>query len=238
MHTTSMLYRRSRRGTSTVLGTIIFIGIMFTAVIPMILVMKQADTLHEIRKHELEIIDEEKEREYLRVEISPVQDSLNMTLEVENKGDLVTKIIRIWINEEDEYRNCLLNPNEGYIEMLNVSMEPDSYSVIVVTEKGNVFVSDNALIHDGGGVWVQDEIYAIYVLIASKGVIFHIDVTGPNDFNESAIVQKRGRGGTAFKAFIVPGPGTYNVKITSGGKIIYDESVELTEEDKSEWVDA
>jgi len=40
---------------------IIFVGIMFTAVIPMMLVMRQADTLHEMRKHQLEIVDEEKE---------------------------------------------------------------------------------------------------------------------------------------------------------------------------------
>ena len=228
-----------RRGTATILGTLIFIGIMFTAVIPMLLVMRQADTLHEMRKHELEIIDEEKEREYLRVRISPVQGlPPSMTLKVENKGDLVTKVIRIWINEEDEDRNYLLNTNEAHIETLFVSTEPDSYSVIVVTEKGNLFVSDNALSYEGDGVWVQVDVYAIYVRIASEGVIFHIEVTGPG-VDEAAIVQKIG--GTAFKAFIVPGPGTYYIKIKSGGKTIYDGSVTILDgpdEDKSVWVDA
>jgi len=168
-----------------------------------------------------------------------------MTLEVANNGDLVTKVIRLWVNEviwlnaEEEYWNCVLNPNDVQIEpSVDVSTEPDSYSVTVVTEKGNLFASDNALSHDGIGGWVQDDVYAIHIRISSIGVIFHIEVTGPDDFYDAAMVQKMGVGGTAYKAFIVPGLGIYNVKIMSGGKIIYDEPVELTEDDKSEWVDA
>ena len=38
---------------------------MFTAVIPMMLVMRQADTLHEMRKHELENLDQERAMESL-----------------------------------------------------------------------------------------------------------------------------------------------------------------------------
>ena len=232
-----------RRGTSTILGTLIFVGIIFTAVIPMMLVVKQADTLHEMRKHQLEIMDEEKEREYLRVRISPVQGSSTMNLKVENKGDLVAKIIRIWINEKDEDMNFLLNPNEAYPEETLTVSAADSYSVIVVTEKGNLFASDNSLTYDGGSIWTQEDIiYAIYVRIASAGVIFHIEVTDrlPEGFYELAIVQKVG-GGTAFKAFVVPEPVepvTYYIKITSQGNTLYDDSVTLTEDDKSVWVDA
>jgi len=241
MHTTNILYRKNRRGISTVFGVIIFVGIMFTAVIPMFLVMRQADTIFEMRKHELEIVDEEKGREYLRVKISPDQGS-SMTLKIVNKGDLGTKVIRlwvnevIWLNEEGEDWNCLLNPNEVHEEILVVPTEPDSYSVIVVTEKGNVFVSDNALTHEGGGIWVQEDVYVIHVYIAYRGVIFLIEVTGPDDFYDAAMVQKI-KGGTAYKAFILKEPGIYNVKIKSGPTIIYNKPVTLTEEDKDEVID-
>ena len=47
MPTARISFRRKRRGVASILGTIIFIGIMFTAIIPMYLVMKQADTLYE-----------------------------------------------------------------------------------------------------------------------------------------------------------------------------------------------
>jgi len=232
-----MLYRRGRSGTSTVLGTLIFVGIMFTAVIPMFLVMKQADTLHEIRKHGLEIVDEEKGREYLRVEISPGQGS-SMALEVTNKGDLVTKVIRMWINEKDEVRNYILNINDVHEETLGVSEEPDSYSVIVVTEKGNVFVSDSALSHEGYGVWAQVDVYAIHIRIAHDGTIFHIKVTNPDESYtyDEAMVHKR-RGGTVSKTFLLDGSGTYRVKITSGSTIIHNSLVELTDVHKSEWID-
>ena len=42
-----MLSRKRRRGTASILGTIIFIGILFSSVIPMYLVMRQADTIYE-----------------------------------------------------------------------------------------------------------------------------------------------------------------------------------------------
>jgi len=237
-----MLYTDSscRRGTSTILGTLIFVGILFTAVIPMFLVMRQADTLHEMRKHQLEIIDEEKEREYLRVRISPVLDSYSMILKVENKGDSMIKIIRLWVNEKDEEWIYLLDVNEDHEELLLIE-ETGSYSVIVVTEKGNLFASDNSLNLDGDGVWSQEDVYAIYVRISYDAVIFHITVTDLGDFTEYASVQRRGKGGTAFKAFIVPGPGTYYIEIITGGRIIHESSVTILAgegEDKSVWVDA
>ena len=42
------------KGTSTILGTLIFVGIIFTSFIPMMLVMKQADTIYDMNKYEME----------------------------------------------------------------------------------------------------------------------------------------------------------------------------------------
>ncbi|HUV53840.1 MAG TPA: hypothetical protein VMW03_01400 [Candidatus Krumholzibacteriaceae bacterium] len=47
---------------SSILGTLIFVGILFTAVIPMYLTMNQADVILEQEKHEIAILDEDKER--------------------------------------------------------------------------------------------------------------------------------------------------------------------------------
>ena len=62
-HTSS----RNRRGISTIMGTLIFIGILFTAYIPMQLVMKQADNIYEIRIHEAKLNDDLKAKEELMV---------------------------------------------------------------------------------------------------------------------------------------------------------------------------
>ena len=42
-----------RNGVSTILGTIIFIGVLFSAIIPMQLVMKQADNIALQKIHEI-----------------------------------------------------------------------------------------------------------------------------------------------------------------------------------------
>ncbi len=38
---------RKKRGVSTILGTLIFVGIIFSAYVPMTLVMKQVDNIYE-----------------------------------------------------------------------------------------------------------------------------------------------------------------------------------------------
>ena len=50
MHTKNTLYLK--KGVSTILGTLIFMGIIFSAYIPMTLVMKQADNIYEQEIHE------------------------------------------------------------------------------------------------------------------------------------------------------------------------------------------
>ena len=65
MYTTNIMRIKKKKGVSTILGTLIFIGILFTSVIPMMLVMKQADTIFTKKVHEMEAIDDEKAREKL-----------------------------------------------------------------------------------------------------------------------------------------------------------------------------
>ena len=48
----------NRKGISTILGAIFFVGILFSAYVPMTLVMKQADTIYEQVIHETRIQDE------------------------------------------------------------------------------------------------------------------------------------------------------------------------------------
>ncbi len=91
-----------RRGISSILGTIIFVGIMFTAVIPMILVMRQAETIHAMRKHELEIMDEERTSENIIFYVLPLNDPPRLSFIIENRGESLTTIERIWLNNESE----------------------------------------------------------------------------------------------------------------------------------------
>jgi len=174
MHTTSLLYRRGRSGTSTILGTLIFIGIMFTAVIPMLLVMRQADIFYETEKLEGGRLDEEHSREdidfYAYTELDHSKD---IYVKIENRGNVPIKIVRVWINDVEYFQEG--HPQgENIKSMETIDLVPfivtlqdlTSYTVKVVTEKGNVFSSKAGTLH-------YYELSGWYT--PSLGICVHID---------------------------------------------------------------
>ena len=84
------------------LGTLIFIGILFTSVIPMLLVMKQADTIYTQKIHEMEARDDERDNEILEASAFPVSTTSDeLKVKIENTGVVSAKIIRVWINDDN-----------------------------------------------------------------------------------------------------------------------------------------
>lgn len=134
-----------RRGTSTVLGTIIFIGIMFTAVIPMFIVMRQADTIHELRKHELGLLDEERRIEDISFYAYVLYEgSDEIWVNIENRGKDIVKIVRVWINDAEHPQDENIQPGESRIlgPFIVALQFPTFYTAKVITEKGVVFSSE------------------------------------------------------------------------------------------------
>ena len=161
-----------RKGTSTMLGTLIFIGILFTAVIPMFLVMRQADTLHEMRKYELARLDEERKYENLHVYVfNDTESSENLTLRVENWGDFSVNIKQIWIN--DTYyplADFNVQPmNWHKEELIDFAPIPDTkYIIKVTTDRGNVFyLTSGSLYCNIYGNWETD-LFTIFFIISNQ----------------------------------------------------------------------
>ena len=94
--------RKKKKGVSTILGTIIFIGILFTSIIPMILVMKQADNIYIQEVHEMERKDEEQDSQELEVYAFPVEGEDQIKISIQNTGVVPAIIRRVWINDEYE----------------------------------------------------------------------------------------------------------------------------------------
>ena len=104
MHIIRITCIKERRGVSTILGTLIFIGIMFTAIIPMMLVMNQADQIYARKIKTVETLDGERSAENIRVIAYPnSSNSSEMILKLENRGNVPVKIVRAWFN--DVYQN-------------------------------------------------------------------------------------------------------------------------------------
>ncbi len=174
----------SRRGTSTIFGVLIFVGIMFTAVIPMLLVMNQADTLYEMRKVEVGRIDEERTREeiYFHLE-TEIGDEPIITLKINNRGEFAVKMTRVWINDEPRPVDYFLPPiSENEFEIGDLidpeSTESVSFSIIMATDNGNIFspYSGTPTYNpELGGSWEHDY-YRIYIMMTDLEIQLHIFV--------------------------------------------------------------
>ncbi len=232
MHTTGSSFRR---GTSTILGTIIFVGIMFTAVIPMLLIMRQADTLHEMRKFELERFDDEREKEDINVYVyNKTTSSESLTLRVENWGDFSVNIVRIWINDSPHLLEdfCVLPTNSHETELTGFIPVPDTrYIIKVANDRGNIFFTESGSLYcDEDGNW-ETGFFTIYFTISANQPAGFYDVE-VRQVNETGLlesifpIKKRGLE-TADDFCDVLKAGTYHVKITKGSEVFYNNCVTI-----------
>ena len=216
---------RNRTGTSTILGTLIFVGILFTAVVPMMLVMKQADTYYEKEVLEVKRLDEERDLEHLTVYAYPeAPGSSNLEVEVENDSPVPIRLVRAWIN--DTYQNLTTVVNTMETEIIgpfNVSVQEghnNTFLMSVTTARGNVFPSGSGPIIYDGSDWVS-EFLAIFVQISGDGFMgfgqYRVTVENVTATNVPYYEQQETSfaSGTASLIFDVTeaGSGTYNVYV-------------------------
>jgi hypothetical protein len=161
-----------KKGVSTVLGTLIFIGILLTAVIPMQLVMKQADSLYVRKIKEVESADEERAKEDLRVTIYP--NSLNSSelyIHIENRGEVPVTIVRVWFNDDYQTDNTFIKAMENK----NTGPFPISpqngtyYNIFVTTERGNTFHSITGSVYYSDGTWYTPALSISVFILNEQG---------------------------------------------------------------------
>jgi len=165
----------------------IFVGIIFTAVIPMILVMNQADTIYEIRKVEVGRLDEEHAMEDIYFYLEPTVEGgfPFLTLKISNTGELAVRIKSVWVNDtlRDDF-DCIIPPMSDRDVILNISKPAQSviYHVIAVTDKGNIFspICGIPKYNPTTNTWTMDD-YTIYVMMSQPTNSLHIQVEKKNE---------------------------------------------------------
>jgi len=164
-----------RRGVSTVLGTLIFIGILFSAVVPMLLVMKQADTILEQEKLEISRQDDERSREDIDIYAYPVSGSSQLEVKVNSKCEVPVNLIRLWINNTKVPIDITVLPMEqekilGPYPVPTEIGTDSEFSVKVTSYRGNVYESQSGIIiYDGSeGDWYTENLRVV-VIIGSEG---------------------------------------------------------------------
>jgi len=148
----------SRKGISTILGTLIFIGIMFSAIIPMTLTMKQADILFEKKKLGVTRSDDERSREDIVVYPIPSLTEQEMNVTLINRGEVSVEIVRIWVNNTyypvTVQISSLSSYELGPIPVATV--EGAEYEVRATSSRGNVYTSEIGTIYYENGEWVSE----------------------------------------------------------------------------------
>jgi len=220
---------------SSILGTLIFVGILFTAVIPMYLVMNQADIILEQEKHEIACLDEEKEREDMSFYVYP-DTSDALVVVVQNNSPMGAKVVRVWINDDPKPASTVLGPMEGGVEIGPYDVALDigaTYHLRITTERGNVYECGSGEIEYSADGWVI-ETKMINVVVSSSGVVFKIylylweDPGTGFDWIQKDWGQVWKIGGSAFKPFDITtygenGNGEYRIVVKRGSNIIHDE---------------
>lgn len=210
-----------RKGMSAVLGTLIFIGILFTTIIPMSMVMKQADTIYEQELKERKTLDEEKLDENIVVFAYPPDlTEEELLVIVRNMGRLESKIVRIWINDIYYEENEMITvSNPSFDRIFIVDGSEGDFFVKAITERGNIFDSSSGnLYYDfSSGVWITPS-RAICVNIINEKGMYRINITETISGNQVAHYESQG---TEFEditeAFLVPEPIQYHVVVEKKG---------------------
>ncbi|MGD2142057.1 MAG: hypothetical protein PVH79_01095 [Candidatus Bathyarchaeota archaeon] len=198
---------------SAILGTLIFVGILFSAFIPMYLTMKQADTLYERKMMELKSLDDERDREKLYVVVYPSsENSSEVNVNIDNKGDVQVKIIRVWVDDDDYNQSTAIQSmDQKTLGPFPVSLQNgSSYAFEVTTERGNVYSSATGRLYYSDGKWYTAELAISVYILNDKGQ-YYIDVQYQNsttveDWYSDGIVHN-----DIQKTFEMPEAGTYHV---------------------------
>jgi hypothetical protein len=179
----------NRKGISTILGTIIFIGILFTSIIPMYISMNQADTYAIQKKDELEMLDQQRLREDCIAYLYPTGPNapLNLSIMATNVGPEIIHIVRFWINDKYytvDNENSTLKPYESKV-LASLNPHPvigDTFNAYLTSDRGNIFTNEGASITyveyniNGTGGWGTNEYLLNVLMNGNKPGTYHIAV--------------------------------------------------------------
>ena len=206
------LRTHKRKGMTTILGTLIFISILFTSIIPMQLSMLQTDSFESQLLQELQIVDDNKEQEQITVLAYPTTTtSSQLKIRIQNNGNIDVYINKIWIKNEQYSLDETINMGETEIlgPYTVTLVQNTSYPITVITERGNIFSSDAGnMIFTSQGIWFTPSL-GINVYIANDKGKYYVKVSNSTWFKE--YTTKGQDFGDVIVLFEIETLGTYHV---------------------------
>lgn len=237
MFTRRMLFRRlgSKAGMSTVFGMLIFIGVLFTCVIPLFLYVNQVNSYYDQAVIEMRHIDEDKQREMIDVYAYPYNTtSKAIYVYVKNQCPFSVDVIRIWVNDHC-YNYTLKVPGLGWnvteaVDLTGI-LPPEGNITIdtkVTTRRGNIVSSlVNPLYYSAAVGWSSSGTLSINVVINRdhQGTdTFNIKITkiGTGEVICDEDVRLIGNTKSYVKRVCLPQTGTYSAIVKCNGFSVYE----------------
>ncbi len=215
MHMKHTMCRKRRSGISTILGTLIFVGILFSVYMPMTLVMKQADNIYERKIHEAKIGDFDKGAEDVWVYAYGEAGSTELTVYVTNKGADGITLVRVWLNDDStEISETIAPKSSAELGPYDVAGAESPLKVKVTTENGNIFECNlGSVLYDGANGWYTPS-FAVSIVIMNDWGQYEIIVLD----SESALAGYYKSSGNEqdqiTKTFLVSNiPAEYDVEV-------------------------
>ena len=222
MHIRLILCHNKRRGMASILGTIIFVAILFSAFIPMYLTMKEADRAYDKDMLEVKRLDDERDREDIYAYVYPKgSTSDQVEVKIENICEVQVEIVRVWVNDSIKNESVTLSSmDEAVIGPYTFPLDPGtnySYAFKIITARGNVYIPiSGAVLTASGGEWDSQHL-SINVVVDAEGFLgiakYEVDVWNTTTYHEQ---QTTGYvAGTQLFIFDVTdcGPGDFRVKV-------------------------
>ncbi len=240
---------KSKSAMSTVLGMLIFVGILFTCVMPFFLYINKVNSLYDQTVVEMKQQDQDRALENIAVYAYPLnQSSSQIRLYIKNQCPLTVEIVRIWINNEYYASNLQISGmGENTTspidiqDMLSQVEGVGSFQVKVTTSRGNTFSSlTNPLQYSNESGWGGGPSFAVNIVIELElGVYYFIinvdDSNGTTIYHDEVWVVLES---SIMRRVDVSGPGTYHVEITQthGPDKTWSTDVQITLEEPTKWV--
>jgi hypothetical protein len=243
--------KKSRAGIAPILGTLIGVSILFSAVVPFFLYINQVNNMYDMAVVDMRLFDEQRATEDVSVVAYPKVEEQTIHIFLRNECTIAVTIIRVWITDIDNSGYVyMLNENdlpelplyitpaeEVVIENIDVSLMGEHLNITVATERGSVFPSSANPLNTSQG-WGGVMSYSILIVIeAGTGgrkdylIEFGNEATGWNGQVEIFGVESY-----YFASIGVPYDGTYYIRAYNKGVLFFEEEVIVSDTTPSPWV--
>jgi len=240
---------RSRSAMSTVVGMLIFVGVIFTCIMPFFLYINEINSLYDRTIIEMKQFDQERALEDIDVYAYPLsQNSSQISLYIKNRCPLTVEIVRIWINDQS-FPYSLQIPGMGenttdpidIQDLLSQTEGVEAFQAKVTTARGNTFSSrTNPLQYSSDSGWSGGQSFAINIVIELDPGVYNFiikvsDSGGTTIYDEEIWVVLES---SIMRKVDVSGPDTYTVEITQtqGPDKTWSTDVQITLEEPTKWV--